>query len=297
MLLLGSCRSNGLEAQDELPDSAAPTFPSSSDDSGVASPTQVPQPADAAPVGPTSGPEGNASACSVLRSNATAYVAHKKRTLVSPVYNLAGVAADATGLWLLSATHNVATGALVHYNLTTGEVTEKLDPPALFDTLGTGAYGIEVDEQSIWISISGNTNSILRLDRKTGELISRTGSPTQLGPSDLAWFGKELLVSTGTGELFAIDPTLPMQQRSFTSFVPNSARDEGVATCNGMVVWAGLFQGMTVLSGTGDPLATIVASDGTAFSQGRTGPMCFFGNQLVIADATGLQIYDLEAKP
>jgi hypothetical protein len=51
-----------------------------------------------------------------LQGKTTACAAHKNRTLVSPVPDVAGVASDATGLWLLSATHNVATGALVHYN-------------------------------------------------------------------------------------------------------------------------------------------------------------------------------------
>jgi hypothetical protein len=210
---------------------------------------------------------------------------------------VAGVAADATGLWLLSAVHNIATGALVHYDPTTGEVTGRLDLSGLFETLGTGAYGIEVDEQSIWISISGNTNSLLRIDGNTGQILSRTGSPTELGPSDLAWLGKELLVSTGTGGLFAMDPTHPMQQRTFTTVDPDSGRDTGVATCNGMVVWAGLFRGMTVLSDTGAPVANVALPDGTQFSQAQLGPICFLGNQLVIADDVGLQLYDLEALP
>lgn len=45
-----------------------------------------------------------------------------------------------------------------------------------------------------------------------------------------------------------------------------------------------------MLSTTG---ATIVPDDGTEFTQERLGPLCFFGNQLVLADNTGLQMYEL----
>jgi hypothetical protein len=75
----------------------------------------------------------------------------------------------------------------------------------------------------------------------------------------------------------------------FTSFVPDAARDNGVATCNGMVVWSNLFEGINVLSGSGVAVGQIVDASGEPFSQDRLGRLCFYGNELVIADAAGLE--------
>jgi hypothetical protein len=193
-------------------------------------------------------------------------------------------------LWLLSAPHNVPTTTIVRYDPTTGEVTTRLSPPPLFDTLGTGAYGIEVDEQTVWVSVSGNTNALVRIDRTSGGILAQMASPTNLGPSDLAWLGKELLVSDGTGNVFAVDLTPPARLRNFAG----GDRDSGVATCNGMVAWAGLFEGILIFSSAGTPAGNIVDANGSPFAQERLGAIAFFGNELVIADTYGLQFYALD---
>jgi hypothetical protein len=75
-----------------------------------------------------------------------------------------------------------------------------------------------------------------------------------------------------------------------------STAGAGVATCNDVVVWAGLFAGMTVLSASGDVLGDISLGD-RAFGQAELGPLTFYGNQLVIASTAGLDFYALDPIP
>ena len=148
--------------------------------------------------GATGGP------CAALTPEHGTYLARKTRTLISPVPNVMGIASDTTGLWILSASEDSTSTDIVHYDLSSGAITARFAPPAFFDPAGSGAYGIETDTQNVWISVSGNTNAIVRLDRETGQVVDQFGSPSTLGPSDLAWFDGDLLVSTGTGELYTL---------------------------------------------------------------------------------------------
>jgi hypothetical protein len=225
------------------------------------------------------------------------YRAHKTRTLLSPVPNVAGVASDDTGLWILSHSYDEPYYVVVHYDLSSGVITDRFPLPDLFQTLGYGADGIEVDAQSIWISVAGDSNAIVRLDRQTGQVAEQFGSPSTYGPSDLAWLGADLMVSTGSGELYALSLTPPIEQRGFTSFVPQGSRDSGVATCNGMVVWGNLFGGINVLSASGVAVGEIVDEGGQTWDESTVGSLCFYGNELVIADAAGLEFYSLQADP
>jgi len=244
----------------------------------------------------TAGPVADADTCTVLTPEPGSYRARLERTLLPPAGNVMGIARDGESLWLSMGTHNVPSVTLTRYSIETRTILKSLPTPDLFSALGTGPYGIEVNGDEILISVSGNENQIVRLDRESGEILGTLGSPSELGPSDLAWLNGELLVSTGTGKMYAANLAPPASSRPFTASMPDSGRDAGVATCNDVVVWGGLFSGMTVQSASGEVLGDITRAD-RAFEQTDLGPLTFYGNQLVIASTAGLDFYSLEPIP
>jgi hypothetical protein len=239
---------------------------------------------------------GEGGPCTVLTPEAGSYSARLLRTLLPPASAVAGIASEGSNLWLSSADHNHSIAEVTRYAVATGEVITQFQTADLFSASGTGAYGIEVSERELLVSVSGNENQIVRLDRESGAVLGRWGSPSELGPSDLAWLGDELLISTGTGKLYAANLEPPASIREFTSWVPDSGRDTGVATCNGVVVWAGLFSGISVLSASGDHLGSI-SREGRAFEQSELGRLAFYGDLLVIASTAGLDFYALQPSP
>lgn len=243
--------------------------------------------------GAPTGGIGDGGPCGVLTSEESSYRARLVRTLLPPVPNVMGIATQDGGLWISSGSHNVPIATVTHFAVDTGDVMTRFDTTELFSELGTGAYGIEVSDSGLLFSVSGNENQIVRYDEEAASIVDTWGSPTELGPSDLAWLGAELLVSTGTGKLYAADLEPPASVRQFTSYAPSDGRDGGVATCNGVVVWGGLFAGMAVLSPSGELLGSIDRED-RPFAQSDLGPLTFYGDRLVVASTAGLDFYALE---
>jgi hypothetical protein len=239
---------------------------------------------------------GEGGPCTVLTPEAGSYSARLVRTLLPPAYSVVGIATEGSSVWLSSAGHNHSLAGITRYVVATGEVITEVQSANLFSASGTGAYGIEINERELLVSVSGAENQIVRLDRESGAVLGRWGSPSELGPSDLAWLGDELLISTGTGKLYAANLEPPASIRAFTSWIPDSGRDTGVATCNAVVVWAGLFSGMAVLSSSGEHLGSISRED-RAFEQAELGRLAFYGDLLVIASTAGLDFYALQPSP
>ena len=241
--------------------------------------------------------------CTALDAAATSYVAHKTRTLVSPVPNVVGVAADTTSVWLLSATHGNGLATITRYALPSKQIQFQFQTRGFVLPSGSDLYGIEVSPDTIYVSAAGpNWTDVTTYDAKsaeaTGDFESPTGwVPPGVGPGDLALLDGKLLVGMGSGTLETIQFPPDFKRESFTTYEPDSKRDSGVATCNEFVLWGGLFEGITLLDRTGQAIGTVVQADGQPFRQPDLGALAFFGSQLVIATPDALAFYSLEAMP
>ena len=250
----------------------------------------------AAAVGGATSVPPEAGACSVLTNKEGSDLARLERTLLSPVANVRAIATEGQTLWLSYGRSDDSVGRFVRYELASGKIIAQLTTPGLPIEPGSSTGGIEISGDELLVTISGVTNQIVRVSRESGAIVGVSGSPTFLGPSELAWLNGELLVSTGTGRMFAVSFEPPASVRSFTSAHPDGDRDSGVATCNGVVVWGGLFAGMTVLSPSGAKLG-VITREGQDFGQLDLGPLTFFGNELVVASSVGLDFYSIEPTP
>jgi hypothetical protein len=237
--------------------------------------------------------------CAVLASDGdNYYVAQKTRTLPWPVENLVGIASDQTGLWLLDAIWNTGNVRFVHYDLSTGEVTEPLWVLGLFDAPGTGASGLEVDAQFFWVTLIGNDNAILRIDRTTLEIVRLPGLEVG-GSSDLAWLGDELLVTTTTGWIYALAPST--WNRRFYTSAPGAIREFSIATCGNTTVAAAGYGVLSLLGPTPEESgsAGLIGSDaGDLYANpSMAGPLCFHGDELVVANSSGIEFFSLALRP
>jgi hypothetical protein len=227
------------------------------------------------------------------------------RSLASPLPDPTGIASDGAGLWILNGGQNSASNTLVHFNPDALTTDKTFQFQGLIGMLGSGAYGITWDGAAVWISVSGNTNQLVKVDPTTGQISRTMSSPTDLGPSDLDYDGSHLWLSSGTGTAFEIDPTTGGIEKHFAIGVLGAGRDNGVAVRAGEV-WVGdLFGGVTNMFGgmevfdpvSGALTATASHGDGSPFSQDEMGSMCFVGGELVIASHYGITFYRADLAP
>jgi hypothetical protein len=250
-------------------------------------------------------PEGVSLPCTAVDSDRhhpdyewNVWDATKSRAVASPVENLVGVASDQTGLWLLSASWNVPDVKLVHYDVTTGASTDPFPVYGLFDTPGTGASALEVDSRYFWVGLMGNDAAIVRIDRSTGQ-VKRLPGVEAGGSSDFAWLGHDLLVTTLEANIDAFTPLPSWNRRRFIT-QRDSGRDYNVATCGDAVVIGGDDNGAGIVGPDPDKTgaAGFIGTNGDLTGGLPThGSICFYGNQLVVADADGLTFYDLSPRP
>lgn len=239
-------------------------------------------------------PSAPVPACESVPASAArvAYVAYPVRTILPPIPSTTGVAGSETGLWFIGGGHNANTHQLVHVDLTSGETTFSHEYTNLIETLGTGVFGIAYDGSSVWISVSGNTNKVVQVDATSGEIVRTIASPSVLGPSDLHFRGDELVMSTGTGEVFAISlGAIPEVTRLFQSREALSGRDAGVAVLGDTTFVSGLFEHLDAYGPTGSFEGEVVDGFGQPFGLGAA--LDFFGDQLVIARPVGVSFYEL----
>jgi hypothetical protein len=239
------------------------------------------------------------SACpNIAQANHAAFRLSQVRNLASPLPDPTGVTSDGNALWILAGGHNSFSNTLVRFNPETGATERTFSFDNLIEQGGTGAYGIAWDGEVIWISVSGNTNKLVRVDPTNGQLTRIMSSPTVLGPSDVDFDGSALWLSSGTGDVFQIDRTTGGIQRRFFTSPASSGRDNGVASRPGQL-WVGeLFGGLEVLDpATGAVLATARHEDGSAFMQDEMGSSTFVGCQIVIASRFGITYYEIHAAP
>jgi hypothetical protein len=216
----------------------------------------------------------------------TKYSLKVTKTIGVPYANPIGIATDQENLWLIFGTHNSMEHKLIYYNINTGEVIKSFDFYNLIEVLGTGVYGITWDGTSIWVSVSGNTNKLVRVDPDTGEILTTWSSPTTLGPSDLAWDGNSIWVSSGTGQVYTVNPT----NGGSSAFLKEIARDNGVVIQENEV-WVGdLFDNNVNVynKNTG----TLIQSIKNAFSQ--NGNFCIYRGEIAVVNSAGVQFYSIE---
>jgi hypothetical protein len=229
---------------------------------------------------------------------ATTYRLVQTRNIASPLPDPTGIAADGSAFWILNGGQNSSTNTLVHFDPATGVTDRTFTFTNLIEQLGTGAYGITWDGSSVWITVAGNTNKLVKVDPLTGRIARTMSAPTDLGPSDLDFDGANLWLSSGTGTVFQIDRTTGGIERKFATGVASYGRDNGIAYRTGEL-WVGdLFGGMEVQDpATGAVLATATHDDGTSLTQEEMGSSCFVGCQLVIASTFGITYFDTVPTP
>jgi hypothetical protein len=91
-----------------------------------------------------------------------------------------GVTYDGTNLWLIAGGHNASHHVLYELELATYTVLRSYPFENLIQMLGTGVYGLTWDGSAIWISISGNTNELVRVDVTDGAIVRSFSSPSEL---------------------------------------------------------------------------------------------------------------------
>ena len=103
-------------------------------------------------------------------------------------------------------------------------------------------------------------------------------------------------LSSGTGDVFAIDPSNGGIKKRYDTGPASDGRDNGIAFRQGEL-WVGdLFGGMEIQHpATGAVLATATHSDGSTFTQAEMGPTCFVDCRLVMASSYGIRTFDTVA--
>jgi hypothetical protein len=208
-----------------------------------------------------------------------------------------GIAFDGQMLWIMGGAYSPpdTTATLVRFDPDQLTVDSTFTFDNLMETAGSGVYGITWDGAGIWISVAGNRNKLVRVDPVYGQIARTMSSPTMLGPSDLEYDGSMLWISSGTGDIFAIDGVTGGIDRMLPIPDGFSGRDHGIAVRPGQLWIGGLFGGMGVEdSATGKSLGSAVHDDGTAFSDQETGASLFIGDTLVIANGRGITYYGIQ---
>jgi hypothetical protein len=230
---------------------------------------------------------------------AVAYRATQANTMASPIPNTCGVTYDGSLLWVLASSGNPQPYALEQFDPSTFQATKTFTLPSLFTTLGTVASGIAWVGGTIWLSVSGDTNSLLQIDPTSGQVLRTMSSPATLGPTDVDFDGTDLWLSSGTGDAYRINPVSGGIDRHFPIAGGMFSRDDGIAYRSGQVFVGGLLNGgMEVYDATsGQDLGAVVHADGSPFLRAEVGPSVFVGNQLVVASGLGITYYDLAPGP
>ena len=220
----------------------------------------------------------------------------ERRNVAAPVANATGVTFDGESLWIVAGGDGQTT-SLIEVDPTSGALGRRYHFQNLVETAGTSVQGITWDGETLWISVAGNTNKIVRIDPNDGSIAQTYSSPAVLGPTDLDFDGTNVWMSSGTGEVFVLDPTNGGVLRTFAAW-PKEHRDSGIAVRPGEV-WIGNLFGDSSGGGvaiqdpkSGSLIDTVVGADGKAMRR-AWGSMCFVGDQLVLLDRFGITFFEV----
>ena len=217
--------------------------------------------------------------------NLISYEVVASQSFVLPVSDAMGVTSDQTNIWILSGGYNDFQHELTCFNPANQTVVNQFVFDSLIEVLGTGAYGLTWDGNSIWISVSGQNNKLVQVDPQNGAILQSFGNPGFLGPSDLSWDGSKLWMVSGTGEIHTINPTDGSAQLFFNRY----DRDQGIAV-RGSQIWVGdLFDGDIHIYNAAD--AELIGY--LPGARDVVGNFCFHNGQLAVVSAGSLQLYDI----
>ncbi len=218
----------------------------------------------------------------------------ERRNFASPVANATGVAYDGKSLWIMAG-NNGTSASITEVDPVTGAAGRRHMLGNLAETAGSGVYGIASDGTHLWISVSGNTNKIVKVDPNDGSIVGFYSSPTTLGPSDLEFDGDDLWLSSGTGELFRLDPATGGIRQNLNAW-PEHRRDNGIAVRAGELWVGGLFEDGVAIQDmtTGELLDRVADEEGRTIKR-EWGPMTFADEQLVLLDRFGVTFYEVES--
>lgn len=221
----------------------------------------------------------------------------QRSNFASPVANATGVAFDGKSLWIMAG-GDTGSHSLTEVDPVSGATGRRYMLGDLAETAGTWAYGVASDGRYAWISVTGNTNKIVRVDLQDGTIVGSYSSPTTLGegPSDLEFDGKDLWLSSGAGNIYRIDPARGSILQSLRSW-PSHARDHGIALREGELWVGSLFEDGVAIQDpeTGEVLDRVGDEEGRTIKR-EWGPMTFADGQLVLLDRFGITFYDVESR-
>lgn len=216
------------------------------------------------------------------------YTLIKTLSIGAPLANPVGIASDQDNLWLMFGQHNASEHYLVYYNVNTYQVIKSFTLHNLIQQLGTGVYGITWDGEAVWISVSGNTNKVVKVDPDNGSIIQTWASPTVLGPSDLEWSGSVLWINTGGGLIYTLNPV----HGGSSLFLSFPRRTHGIAIRDNEI-WMGDFfkPDIHIFNKTNGNHMGYIKNDIS-----NVGNFCFHSGQLAIIENSGISFYDIQTQ-
>jgi len=212
------------------------------------------------------------------------------RTLIIgvPLANPVGIASDQENLWIMFGQSHGSTHYLVYYDINSYQVIKSFTFYNLIEQLGTGVYGITWDGEAVWISVSGNTNKLVKVNPDNGAITQTWSSPTQLGPSDLEWNDNVLWINTGGGLIYKMNPV----NGGSDLFLSFPRRTYGIAIRDNEI-WLGDFfkSDIHIFDKTnGNHLGYIKSA---VYIMGN---FCFHNGQLALIENSGISFYDIQTR-
>ncbi|MCJ8288869.1 MAG: hypothetical protein HRT58_05595 [Crocinitomicaceae bacterium] len=216
------------------------------------------------------------------------YTLENTNNIGVPVSNPTGIASDGTNLWIMSGEHNGDQHELTLYDPLSNTILEQYMYANLIEVLGTGVYGVTWDGKYVWISVSGNTNKLVKVDPHTGDILQTWSSPTSLGPSDLEWDGDKIWISSGTGQIYSMNISNGGSQQLLDN-VGHSSRDSGIAFRNDELWVGNLFNTNVLIYSALDGAYHGVIKNALS----SKGKFCFHNGQLAVLSSGGIVFYDV----
>jgi hypothetical protein len=236
---------------------------------------------------------GGSSGSTVVDSHNLVFNVTWKSSLAVPISNPQGIAIDNNdNIWVMNGIHNEINNTLICFNPNSGAILSSYDYIGLIESLGTGVYGIAWDGSSIWVSVAGNTNKIVQINPATGQIVRTISSPSFLGPTDLSWDGTNLWLSTGTGDIYYINPT----SGGWNLFLNKTDRDTGIAYLNGNIWISNLFDNNIVVYNVSSK-NIIDTINQIPLPASQTRRLTFHNSQLAVLTNGGIDFYDINTTP
>jgi hypothetical protein len=215
-------------------------------------------------------------------------------TVLAPEPDPTSFTFDGHDYWFLFGTETWRGGRVVEVDPATSVIQRDWSvPPLLTDSPDAVFGGIAWDGEAVWIGTSGAVAAVFRI---TKDGLAEKGWKVQMGgggPNALAFDGKRLWVSSGVGNIDAIDPQDGRLQASFLVNEHN-ARQAGIAY-RGDELWvSALLGGVDVY----DPTRGTRWNSVESVPEGELllNQIAFVGPRLASLLGSHVVLYDIEAR-